>query len=246
MSPDTTTADSPTGQRTLHDSRGNSLDVRWRANAEKVLVNMDYLDPHGRIYWTSSAELTERLPRWTFTVPPAGNRPGKIELTAEDGQFVLGGDLPVSAYGSFREEIARWQRPSLSTLSTIPDEPGEVAENAPGRGWKPAGSIIRNPACPQELLRILSVRPPASPLPGGPLPGFVTLLHPEELPFYQELAKLRAEPGGWPQMIAAAAKFAAQDPAFIQSLALDTPASAYPLLSPSRSPAAPPRAWRAR
>lgn len=238
MSPDAIAADSPTGQRTLHDSRGNSLEVRWRASAEKVLVHMDYLDPHGRIYWTSSAELTERLPRWAFTVPPAGNRQGKIELTAEGDQLVLGGDLPVSAYGSFREELARWARPSVSIPA--PGEPEAVEEipdsdsplrTVPGCGWKPAGSIIQNPACPQELLRILSVRPPAPPPLGGQLLGFVILLHPEELPLYQELAKLRTEPDGWSKMIAAAVQFAAQDPAFVQSLAsLDTPASAYPFL----------------
>lgn len=231
----------PTGTRQFYDPRGNRLDVSWNAGPGRVRARVDYFDEKGRLYWTSSADLAQRCPQWTFQVPPAGNRNGTIRLEAEDGHDVLLGSLPVSYYGSIDQEISRWVRlrepeearaggqDLIQSGSAAPALPAEWP--AAGCGWTSAGSVIQNPACPQELLRILAVRPPAPPLPGGSLLGFVLLPNPQELSLYQELSQLRTEPDGWSKMIAAATQFAAENPAFVGSLAsLDTPASAYPFL----------------
>ncbi|HJX29560.1 MAG TPA: hypothetical protein VJ885_16780, partial [Thermoanaerobaculia bacterium] len=100
----------PTGTRQFYDPRGNRLDVSWNAGPGRVRARVDYFDEKGRLYWTSSADLAQRCPQWTFQVPPAGNRNGTIRLEAEDGHNVLLGSLPVSYYGSIDQEISRWVR----------------------------------------------------------------------------------------------------------------------------------------
>ncbi|HEX3553788.1 MAG TPA: hypothetical protein VIA62_11230 [Thermoanaerobaculia bacterium] len=115
----------------------------------------------------------------------------------------------------------------------ISDDTSAAAPSASPCDWKPAGSVLQNPSCPQELLGILAVRPPLLPVPSsGPPLGFVILADPEDLPFYQELAQLRTEPDGWQEMIAAAREFATGSLAFVSRLAgLGTPVAAYPLLA---------------
>ncbi|MES1244935.1 MAG: hypothetical protein ABUT39_25225 [Acidobacteriota bacterium] len=234
------------GNRTFRDQRGNRLDMSWRAAADRVRVQADYVNDHGNTYWTVAADLDRNRPQWTFNIPPAGNRRGMIELVVEEESCALRGNLPVSAYAWSQEEIARWRRIAGEIEDALPGEAAEAEEigedpacapclpAGPGCGWIPAGSVIRNPACPQELLRVLSVypAPAAPPLPCGSLLGFVLLPKPEDLPFYNQLAAIPVGPDRWSQMIEAAVQFAASDPAFVPSLAsLDTPASAYPLLA---------------
>ena len=228
----------PRGSREFRDEDNNRLDVSWDAHSTRVRVRVDYFDKAGKQYWWNTADLAPRYPWWTFN-PPAGN--ATIRLAEEDGQTVLLGCLPISYNAAIdpEREIARWPKIQAPEPEDGPDARASgsaalapfAAPAVPGCGWAPAGAVIQNPACPQELLSILAVRPAAAPPPEGPLLGFVLLSDPKDLPLYNTLSGLRTQPDGWSKMIAAAVDFAAHDPSFVPSLAsLDTPASAYPFL----------------
>ncbi len=109
------------GERALSDdSEGLEAPVRvsWRREADGgTTVWVRYYEGDQRPYWAVECMLGPNNRSATFPYPPGGSE-GTLELTLEDREHELRGNLPLNSTNWFNGLIARWQPwPSTSVSS---------------------------------------------------------------------------------------------------------------------------------